>query len=196
MPPRDLPAVAGDALEVHLVGIDLLRCDPRNARRHSPKNLAAIRGSLTEFGQRRPLVISPDYTVIAGNGNLQVMRELGWQQVWVTVFPGTAAEARAFGVADNRTGELAEWDSDLLRAALSDLPDHLAAAAGFDLADLAAALQDNRVIRDSADFASRQDEDRYTEQYGVIIPVDTENDQMSLLARLTGEGYHCKAITT
>ena len=31
--------------------------DPNNARKHDDKNLDAIKGSLTQFGQRKPIVI-------------------------------------------------------------------------------------------------------------------------------------------
>jgi ParB-like chromosome segregation protein Spo0J len=95
--------------------------DPRNARRHDERNLAAIRSSVTAFGQLRPLVVQKSTGhVVAGNGTLAVLRSLGWTHAAVTIADLTDAQARAFAIADNRTAELAEWDVGELQAALSD----------------------------------------------------------------------------
>lgn len=117
-------------LEVRSVPIDSLILDPRNARKHNRRNLDAIKGSLTRFGQRRPLVVMSDMTVIAGNGTLQAARDLGWTEIAVTVVPEdwTADEAKAYALADNRTAELAEWDDAVLAETLAELD-----AGGWDL---------------------------------------------------------------
>lgn len=48
---------AQPSLEVEVVPIGDLTLDPRNARKHGRRNLDAIKGSLEQFGQRRPLVV-------------------------------------------------------------------------------------------------------------------------------------------
>lgn len=125
------------AIEIKEVEIESLLLDPDNARRHSPRNIEAIAASLSEFGQRRPIVVHRD-TVIAGNGTLQAAQTLGWESVSVTYVPEdwSDARARAYAVADNRTAELADWDNEILLATLQDLDPQLIAATGFDLEDL------------------------------------------------------------
>ncbi|MCA3009644.1 MAG: ParB N-terminal domain-containing protein [Phycisphaerales bacterium] len=110
-----------------------LVADPRNARRHDERNLAAIRASVTAFGQLRPLVVQQSTGhVVAGNGTLEVLRGLGWTHAAVTVVDLDDARARAFAIADNRTAELASWDVAELQAALSDPElDGLLDAVGF-----------------------------------------------------------------
>ena len=107
--------------------------DPRNARRHSEKNLAAIEASLRLFGQRRAAVVRSDGTILAGNGMVEAAKRLGLEEVFVHVVPDewTEDEARAFALADNRTAELAEWDEDVLATHLVELD-----IAGIDLSDL------------------------------------------------------------
>lgn len=137
---RRTPQHQLDDLDLRRVMIELLRPDPDNARTHSKANLNAIEASLRAHGQRKPIVVTSDMTVVAGNGTLSVMTDrLGWDSVWVSVFPGTAAEARAFGIADNRTGELAEWDEQLLTAALLSIrsaDETLLAATGYPAVEL------------------------------------------------------------
>ncbi len=110
------------ALKVEVVSVDALTPDPENARTHSDRNLAAIAGSLRQFGQRRPLVCYGS-TVIAGNGTLEAAKSLGWTEVAITRVPRdwTFDQARAYALADNRTGELAEWDTKVLADQLVDL---------------------------------------------------------------------------
>lgn len=96
-----------------------LRPDPKNARHHSARNLAAIADSLRAFGQQRPLVLGPDgRTVVAGSGTLLAARQLGWKRLAAVRSGLDRTHAAAFGVADNRTAELASWNEELLGATL------------------------------------------------------------------------------
>lgn len=58
-----------------------LALDPANARKHSDKNLAAIKASLTRFGQQKPIVIDSSGVVRAGNGTLAAAKALGWAEI-------------------------------------------------------------------------------------------------------------------
>lgn len=118
-------------MKVRRVPLADLRHDPANARQHTLDNLAAIRSSLDRFGQQRPLVVRPDGTIIAGNGTFDAAAELGWTELDVVEFDGSEEEARAFAIADNRTAELAAWNTELLNAQLAEL-----AEGGWELAEL------------------------------------------------------------
>lgn len=118
-----------------------LTLDPRNTRKHGSRNLAAVRASLKEFGQQQPLLVDKRGVVICGNGRLEAMRQLGWEEAWVEVTNLTGAEALAYAVADNRTAELAEWDYEELAQQLAALKqeekgDQLITAAGWKLDEI------------------------------------------------------------
>jgi DNA modification methylase len=102
-----------------------LTLDPQNARTHSQKNLDAIKASLTQFGQRKPIVITGEGLVLAGNGTLEAAKSLGWDHIDVTITPvdWDLNTARAYALADNRTAELAEWDENVLAKQLLELID-------------------------------------------------------------------------
>jgi len=116
-------------VKLEKVKVSGLKHDPENARLHSKKNLEAIAGSLKQFGQRRPLVVW-DNIVIAGNGTLQAAKNLGWLEIEITRTPEEWShhEARAYALADNRTAELADWDSNVLTDQLIELD-----SVGFDV---------------------------------------------------------------
>ena len=121
-----------EVLKVERRKISELKNDPANARKHSPRNLKAIRDSLDVFGQQKPIVVDSRGVVIAGNGTLEAARELGWDEINVTVTDLDPAHAQAFGIADNRTAELAEWDTDVLGQLLEGMDSDLADILSID----------------------------------------------------------------
>lgn len=120
------------------VGVGSISFDPANTRKHSRKNLDAIKASLRRFGQQKPIVVDAKGIVLAGNGTLAAAKELGWSEIKIVRTGLAGVDATAFGIADNRSAELAEWDEklaevlDALKA--EDFP---LADIGFDEADLA-----------------------------------------------------------
>jgi len=134
-------------VKLETVEIAKLKLDPLNVRRHDPKSLEAIAASLSEFGQRKPVVISKDSVVYAGNGTVQAAQLLGWEKIEAVRIPADWSEEkiRAFAIADNRAGELSSWDSGELLAQLSNLGTVDLESVGFTADDLADLLefQDN-----------------------------------------------------
>jgi site-specific DNA-methyltransferase (adenine-specific) len=106
--------------------------DPNNARQHDDKNLKAIMGSLKQFGQRKPIVITEAGTIVAGNGTVEAAKRLGWTDIEVVKVPNdwTPDKVKAFAIADNRTAELANWNQQVLEKQLQELRE-----VGFDVAD-------------------------------------------------------------
>lgn len=143
-----------DSLAIEDVPLGELHEDPSNVRKHSPRNLGAIKASLVRFGQRKPIVVGPGNVVVAGNGTLAAARELGWPTVAVVRTALAGAEATAFAIADNRTAELAEWDEGGLSSMLDALREQdaeLAAATGFldaEMEKLAQQARGNDVTED------------------------------------------------
>ena len=114
------------------ISIAQLSLDPKNARKHSARNLEAIAASLLKFGQRKPLVVHRG-VVLAGNGTLEAARSLGWTEIDVAEVPDDwdMDTAKAYALADNRTAELAEWDESELAKQLLELQD-----ADWDITEL------------------------------------------------------------
>lgn len=102
-------------LERLLVPIDSLVPDPENARLHDARNLEAIRASYEEHGQRKPIVVKlPERIVVAGNGQIEAARLLGWTHIAAVLIEEDMRSARRFALRDNRTADLATWDNEKL----------------------------------------------------------------------------------
>jgi DNA modification methylase len=120
----------------------------RNARKHSPKQLAQIAASLREFGFVNPILTDAGGRVIAGHGRLEAAKTLGVQQVpTVCLAHLNEAQIRAYRLADNRLAELAGWDEELLTLELGELADldlgFELDLTGFDTVDLDRLLAGN-----------------------------------------------------
>lgn len=92
----------------------------------------AVAASLREFGFRQPIVVDTEGVIVCGHTRYKAALKLGLEKVPVHVAKDlTPAQIRAYRIADNKSGELAAWDFDLLPIELEELQ-----AMEFDLASL------------------------------------------------------------
>jgi hypothetical protein len=167
-------------MQIETLPIADVHPDPANARRHSQRNLDAIKASLARFGQQKPVVIDANNVVRAGNGTLAAAEALGWTELRIVRTELLGIEATAFAIADNRTAELAEWDPDILAAALAD---PAIGDLGFDEDPPEPPAEESPVPIDLA------------ETWQVVAECANESQQQELFDRLTKEGFACRLLT-
>ncbi len=114
-----LPARVMTGIITELRKIADLRPHPRNYRRHPERQLALLRESLRIHGQQKPVVITPDGTILAGHGLVEAALLEGWIEIACHVYDGPYPEA--FLAIDNRASDLAEDDETALAELLRDL---------------------------------------------------------------------------
>lgn len=101
----------------------------KNARTHSPEQIAQLAASITAFGFTNPLLLDEHNAIIAGHGRAQAAQSLGMADVPTITLAGlTAAQKRGLRIADNQLALNAGWDASLLMTELGDLK-----LADFDL---------------------------------------------------------------
>ena len=117
-----------------------LRPRANNPRTHSAKQLKQIAASIKEFGFINPILIDDANGIIAGHGRLAASKLLGMVDVpTVRVDHLTAAQIRAYVIADNRLAENAGWDRELLALELQELSVELnfdVTVTGFETAEI------------------------------------------------------------
>ena len=112
MTPAITPAIAR---HIEIWPIERLRPYARNARTHSPEQIAQIAASIVEFGFVNPILVDTDSGIIAGHGRLLAARKLGLVEIPVVVLDHlNETQRRAYILADNKIAENAGWDKDLL----------------------------------------------------------------------------------
>ena len=112
----------GEIKQIKRVGIDKLIPYINNAKVHSEDQVTRIASSIREFGFLSPVLIDKDFNVIAGHGRIMAAKKLGMTEVPCIAVEGLSdAQRKAYILADNRLGELADWDMDLVKLELEEL---------------------------------------------------------------------------
>jgi ParB-like chromosome segregation protein Spo0J len=123
--------------------------------RNPRKNAAAIdevAGSIKRFGFSSPIIVRrADGVIIAGHTRYAASQRLGLDKVLVRYMDLDPAQARALALADNKLGELADWDAPLLAEVLRELNDEDVSleGLGFDAQELDAILPDLDALDDA-----------------------------------------------
>ncbi len=95
----------------------------RNPRKNDPA-VQRVAASLKEYGLvKNSIVVDEDMVLLAGHTTLKAMQALKWATApeVTQVFGLTEAQKKAYRIADNKLGELAAWDDELLALELDDL---------------------------------------------------------------------------
>lgn len=156
--------------------------------RNNDDAVEATANSIKEFGWQQPIVVDNDGVVIVGHTRLKAAKKLKLEQVPVTVADNlTDEQVKAYRLADNKTGELADWDDDLLTSELEEL-DNL----DFDMGDFGF---------EELDEPDPQPKDENTDPVSIddktviIIESDDETKLEEYFEKLIEEGYPCRLST-
>lgn len=131
--------------------------------------------SIKEFGFKNPIIIDKDDTIVAGHTRLLAAKKLKMEEVpCITADDLTEEQIKAFRLADNKTGEFADWDDDLLGQELAQIFDIDMESFGFFADD--EEKNGNSVVDEEEigeeDFTAYIDE---TSQY-IVLTFNTEAD--------------------
>lgn len=106
---------------------------PKNPRNNN-KAIEAVAKSIKEFGWQQPIVIDRNNIIVIGHTRYKAAIELGMNEVPCYIAENLSDEQiRALRLADNKVGELADWNEDLLNGELSDIFNLDMSDFGFDL---------------------------------------------------------------
>ena len=98
----------------------------KNNPRKNDGAVDAVAESIRQYGFLVPLVISADHEIITGHTRFKAAKKLALSSVPCVIADElTEEQIQAFRLVDNKVGELAEWDVDLLPLALADIAQDL-----------------------------------------------------------------------
>ena len=132
--------------------IDTLTPWEKNPRRNDA-SVAHVASSIERFGFGAPLLVrTSDRVVIAGHTRLKAAQKLGLDKVPVRFLDLDPAQARALALADNKLGELAQWDDAVLAEVLAELDEEVnISGLGWSEEELEALLSGEDEQTDSPD---------------------------------------------
>lgn len=104
-----------------------------NNPRDNDDAINAVANSIHEFGWQQPIVVDKDNVIIAGHTRYKAAQSLGLKEVPVVVASNLSdQQVKAYRLADNKTAELADWDTKKLDEELQDILDIDMTDFGFD----------------------------------------------------------------
>lgn len=108
-----------------------------NNPRNNEQAVEAVANSIKEFGFKVPIVATIDGEIVNGHTRFKAAKFLKLKTVPVLIADDlTEEQIKAFRLADNKTGELADWDVELLYSELDELTGFDMTMFGFEDIDL------------------------------------------------------------
>lgn len=102
--------------------LDELHMPEKNVRRHTDKQLAEYVRSIQMFGQIKPLVVTEDGEILAGNGLYMALKQMGVETCDCYVMAGlTPVQRKKVMLSDNRVFELGVTDTDVFDQLIKEL---------------------------------------------------------------------------
>jgi len=136
--------------------ISKLRNWDKNPRAIKSNKFQELKERIKKYGQFKPVITTLDGEVIGGNMRLRAMKDLGIQEIWVSVVePKTNAEKIEIALADNE--EMGYYQEDQLAELISEYKDDIKLESfsihlgdGVNLEDLLNKYQPEEIIEDEA----------------------------------------------
>lgn len=161
MKPDAFPYII-EPLRSFAVDLSTLTVDPNNTRKHNARSIDGVKRSLQKFGQRLPIIVQKQGLLVrVGNGRVLAARQLGWTHIAALVVDESEADALQYAIADNRTGELSDWDYESLANQLKSLSTGLSDFQYEDLGFTKFEMQDvlSKLEQSATTIALEEEED-------------------------------------
>ena len=151
-------------MQIETVALNKIIPYIRNPRKNE-NAVEKVASSIKEFGFRQPIVVDAENVIIAGHTRFEAAKRLGLDLVPVHVADGlTEQQVKAYRIADNRVGQEAEWDYDLLKLELEEIDNP--ELTGFDEDEL------NGILAEIGEGLTDPDEVPEVPEEPVTVPGD------------------------
>lgn len=158
-----------------------------NNPRNNDNAVDAVASSIKNFGFKVPIVVDSNNEIINGHTRLKAAQKLGLETIPVIVADDlTPEQVKAFRLADNKVGEIATWNDEMLAIELEELKN-----LDFDMSEFEFEISDSQI----------QEKDENTdsvpidEKMIIIIESDNELELEEYFNKLVEEGYPCRLST-
>lgn len=108
---------------MNIINIELKKIKQyeKNPRKND-EAVGPVAESIKEFGFKVPIIIDKNNVIIAGHTRYKAAKQLKLKEVPCIVADDlTEEQIKAFRLADNKVGEIAEWDYNILELELDEI---------------------------------------------------------------------------
>ena len=110
----------------------------KNNPRKNDEAVKFVANSIKKFNFQNPIIIDKNNVIVAGHTRYKACKQLGINEVPCIIADDLSEEQiKAFRLADNKVGEIAEWDFDMLDLELDDIE--------LDMTDFGFDIEDNNI---------------------------------------------------
>ncbi len=113
-------STTGSRLKIEQIDVGKLIPWDNNPRKNE-QAVNPVAKSIRQFGFNVPILCNKEFRIIAGHTRWKAAKKLGMRKVPVVQLDLSGKDETAFAIAENKTGELADWDTPKLKAILDDL---------------------------------------------------------------------------
>lgn len=129
-------------LKIELVELSKIKPYENNPR-HNEKAVDGVANSIKKFGFKVPIVVDKNYVIINGHTRYLASQKLGLERVPVIVAKDlTPEQVTKYRLADNKVGELADWNLEMLGDEITELKDVDFSELGFNEIELMILTED------------------------------------------------------
>lgn len=166
--------------ERSLDGITPYARNPRNNK----EAISGVAASIREFGFTQPILVDEEGVIISGHTRHAAALQLGMETVPVVVASGLSPEQiKALRILDNKLGEKADWDQELLSLELDELSE-------FDFEPFDVEFSEPDEAERPRDLS-----ETHSETYEVAVECESESQQGELYEELSERGFKCRVLT-
>ncbi|MDO5580713.1 MAG: ParB N-terminal domain-containing protein [Planctomycetia bacterium] len=172
---------------------ELHRLKPyENNPRINQKAVDPVAKSIEKFGFQQPIVVDKNGVIIVGHTRLKAAQKLKLKSVPVLVADQLSEEqARAYRLADNKTGEFALWDQEPLNFELENLENEFS----WDMSEFGFfPEQEDQDEEDPKTPPPFRREPIIPDLYQVVVECSGEEEQKQLYEKFTEEGLKCRLL--
>lgn len=182
--------------KIIMMKIEALKPYEKNPRLND-NAVESVANSIKEFGFKVPIVVDKDNVIVNGHTRWKASQKLGLKEVPVIVASDlTENQIKAYRIADNKTGELANWDMEMLGEELKLVEDFDFIDFGFNELELMMLTEDiepenfdNEMVNEYSQKA-----DEMMLKAGRVIITYEKKEEKAFLEELLKEKKDCLKV--
>lgn len=160
---------------------------PNNPRKNDSA-VDAVAESIRQCGYIAPIIVDEDGVILAGHTRYKALKKLGRDWAEVIVKDGlTEEQKKKYRLLDNKTGELASWDFDLLSNEIEGL-DFDGLSLGWEVYGIS--------DKELNDLMSEEVEMRTKKKTMVVVETETNEEAEAVANVLKENGYSPRIKTS